>query len=733
MKKKFLEYTTVVLIWIQAIIFSLAVSFFLNASLHDGVKQYAQSNRQEIRISGVSAEKEHDVWEAIFSQVYENDLFIIRTKTDEDIFRYQTIVAIEGKIQNVHNTYDFLGTTIFTPEDFDMLQKSEVEKATLGNTFGGFTSIKELDHFDALGDIQIQRMSDFSSESTVNGIYYVDGFTVENYDSFLNSIAQASGMDRSDIAKKTSGEEVDNLLMAYVFIAIGVTSFLIIILASLILIKKVPTLGKMMLLGWSRSQFIFSVYRTLVYGFVISAILQILSGILIGASFISVLYISYYLLSSVVQGILLICILGFPAFVVFSISPINAIKKRLPRKLFVGILIGLFSFSGIGVIGIAHISDEPIRLISEKYALLNQWESVKDYYVLDSYVPGDDVASEAGSLPTMEKDVYSWYSKYYNEKGVYLFTSTFNSKKYWEDLKKEEVYDFELPTKERWFFVMSPNYAQKINVPLSDEILQKVQNGERIYLISSSIDSAEKELLKNYCKFLDLDSSEGRSGITTKFMKDRQVSFVDYDFTEKIFTWGVQEEGEESYTVDPVILISTPANMTSLEGESLIASMVNDNYIKLDRQALENFTSVDVLKSFHLYDNHIHFSTINSKVADVIKDMKYVIYLVGFLVILGIIFSLTLLYISFALYDHLFRERIVVGTFLGHGTWRVYRLLFLAMVCVGLTQAMLVTWYGSLIVSMYWLFFLVCEVLLLFVVMRKNVSSIPAFLKMGES
>jgi len=71
----------------------------------------------------------------------------------------------------------------------------------------------------------------------------------------------------------------------------------------------------------------------------------------------------------------------------------------------------------------------------------------------------------------------------------------------------------------------------------------------------------------------------------------------------------------------PIILISTPNNMTFRESEGLIAIGLEDSYVKLEGKALEKYANSEYLSKFNLDDNEIEFASVKSFVDGIQKTL----------------------------------------------------------------------------------------------------------------
>lgn len=231
---------------------------------------------------------------------------------------------------------------------------------------------------------------------------------------------------------------------------------------------------------------------------------------------------------------------------------------------------------------------------------------------------------------------------------------------------------------------MSPNYLEKLGVQVSEEVVKKAENGVRVYLLPESMTEEEQMRIKGWIEENTVKSiSEG--DIPTEFTKNPQFDYITYKNHMDFFAWNTSSKFEATEK-NPVIYIATPQNMRYFETESLKANGFN-GYIKFrDEKTMRKCTNKDLMSKYNLSDNEIVFTEVKSYIDGIQKELMLTLSWFG-LVFLVLLVILTGILLTLAtIFRIANQERINVKKFLGFSFWQIYRIPFLFITGMSVTE-----------------------------------------------
>ncbi len=204
------------------------------------------------------------------------------------------------------------------------------------------------------------------------------------------------------------------------------------------------------------------------------------------------------------------------------------------------------------------------------------------YYAIDHFYCPEEGEAFKNAFAEMTVDVYNWYKSIEGADGVYILHSDHYTEDLLDSWRENRIYE-NVPEKGFWYFCVSENYLRERGYELSGEDSEWIRAGGRLYLIPGTMPSDEQDVME---KFLREDAFYGINGVSlikTIFETDRKISFKMYEFD------GTLETGEDGEIKDPVIYVCSSENMKYYESESLIATGKRDSYIKLTKEAFQEY------------------------------------------------------------------------------------------------------------------------------------------------
>ncbi|MCH4239534.1 MAG: hypothetical protein LKF71_04625 [Oscillospiraceae bacterium] len=659
----------------QAIIIMLCLNFFLSEQYTSVWGKYPNSSQSVmIYLKDVNQSKQMEAQQCLLQAANEQHLLIVRKDIQLDNKGYSQgyNVGIAGNPDSKDASLSFLGEDILTTENISKLLNSKSPNSTLGVDTGSINSIGTIPQFNN-NHIVVEKMPKLISKSTtVNGTYSILGFKDDTQTSkFLGELSQVSGVAKAELTTQKSGAYSDdssrrNILL--LFLAANV--FLNIILFLVIVVKRLPEEGTLLLLGWSRTSFALKVFGQFLITSIIGAPVFIGIGwLLSGWNKFSPMLLSYYFLAVVINLVFVGIEAILASIVIMVTKSLDAIRRRFSTKplYILGILAYLLVSAGLVASGC--YLDGPMQLISQNTQTLKNWSKVSDYQVLRNLSVGHDSVSANGQSNQLSQDLYHWYQSIANERGVFLVHTQYYKQSVLDIWKSKSVYK-SVPEKPFWYFTMSPNYLDTIDIHVSAEKLKETKDGKRLYLLPSTLSQAERKKMMGWIRESD---SFITNDFENKFTQHPDFIFVDYTPKNNLFTWSA-DSNNATMTTSPVIYVCTPENMNFSEEDSLKATGLENGCIKFSsNKIMKQYMSDKRLSQFHLADNHLTFTSVQKYVDGIQKELWLSIKMYGVLFVFLFVIAIGLLITLATIYRIANQEKINVKKFLGFSFWQLYK------------------------------------------------------------
>lgn len=612
---------------------------------------------------------------------------------------------------------NYLGVNILDTENMTHLLASD-----RGKTLGLYTveenTLHKLPEVIFGPSLSVGKFSDMVEETgTINGRYFLYGFSEADFNNFLQELSAVSGISQENLLNPLSGSnQSTSLWPIFILISLLAVSTLLTLVLFIYITQGSSELGTYLILGWSKTDYLLTVARPLMYTLIPATLLTVFGSWLTLKDF----GVSLAMLPSLLYPLMLAVGIAIASFLLSSLSllgmkPIHAVRGYRPQKLFVALLALGFITTTAGLYTISSYLDGPIKELEKMTEVQKEWDSVADQHILYSQTTGSDSTSFTGQSTGLAEDFYSWYASIENEDGVYLvntYHADQNILQTWRDLGEDA------PQREFWYMAASPSYLKKIGIEIPSTTLLRAESGEQVFLLPDHFSPQDKSSLTKWLEQEAQRKGKAEQNIVTAFTQNPRTYVEDYSTDSEIFTWNDNPQ-KDFLSTDVVIYIATAANMTYFESESLASSGLADSYVKLSDEAVQKYTSQSYLEGFGLDDNKPSFISSQSFVAGLQKSIY------GYLQIFGTVTLLFGLIVIFALaafinlYSLLFRNQIAVSRLLGHSLRYSFRPAFLLVILVNAIGLLAMIIFRSNIGFLISLLMLVGQPALLYILSKK--------------
>lgn len=612
---------------------------------------------------------------------------------------------------------NYLGVNILDTENMTHLLASD-----RGKTLGLYTveenTLHKLPEVIFGPSLSVGKFSDMVEETgTINGRYFLYGFSEADFNNFLQELSAVSGISQENLLNPLSGSnQSTSLWPIFILISLLAVSTLLTLVLFIYITQGSSELGTYLILGWSKTDYLLTVARPLMYTLIPATLLTVFGSWLTLKDF----GVSLAMLPSLLYPLMLAVGIAIASFLLSSLSllgmkPIHAVRGYRPQKLFVALLALGFITTTAGLYTISSYLDGPIKELEKMTEVQKEWDSVADQHILYSQTTGSDSTSFTGQSTGLAEDFYSWYASIENEDGVYLvntYHADQNILQTWRDLGEDA------PQREFWYMAASPSYLKKIGIEIPSTTLLRAESGEQVFLLPDHFSPQDKSSLTKWLEQEAQRKGKAEQNIVTAFTQNPRTYVEDYSTDSEIFTWNDNPQ-KDFLSTDVVIYIATAANMTYFESESLASSGLADSYVKLSDEAVQKYTSQSYLEGFGLDDNKPSFISSQSFVAGLQKSIY------GYLQIFGTVTLLFGLIVIFALaafinlYSLLFRNQIAVSRLLGHSLQSSFRPAFLLVILVNAIGLLAMIIFRSNIGFLISLLMLVGQPALLYILSKK--------------
>ena len=664
-----MKYLILFLIAIQSVLLALVAIFLTGLQYQQSWQSYNHhSGTVTVYLQKLTEEQSQDVFNYFLEQ---SDLSIWTKRsessdTGEGLNRiYIDILGSSAGFSDFEST----GKIVVSQQQFANLLSHSDNSMTIGLDKGSNNMLYALPDLLFSTPVVIERLDyTFQNTNTINGIYHINGLhDAVSRDNFLFHLSKMSGISVENLTKESFGSSTDQGIWGIILtISILVNAFILLILFLICVLQSFKHFGTLILLGWDRKELWSAFFKnSLLFSIYIIPIISLCSWLLSGWSSFGLSSFILVFAGVSLSVLLLLLIFIIPTIIVYSVSPLAAIHKRLPMKpLMVTCLLFYTLVAGL-LIAVSYSLDAPMNQFIDNMKVSREWKNVEDMYVISSFVEGDDVGTYAGTTNSLERSMYNFYQRISELPGVYIAQGKFLNQ---ESL--DAVYGTyqHVPKKPFWYLKFSYNYLQDLGIPLSDEELLEMRNGTRLYLLPNTLNTEELEVMKAYLQ----ESVTVKPGdLQTNFTENQKFMFKVYQPSRPIFTWS-DSISYGTTSENPVIFISTPESLYFMESANLVVSGYNGLLKIRDRETMEQVVSVLETEFPDLTDNRLSFTTVKNFINGLQKDLSYTFYLFGTIIAIIIITMMAIFWSFVLMYRLLFEEKLYVQYFMGFSPWKRY-------------------------------------------------------------
>ena len=664
-----MKYLILFLIGIQSVLLALVAIFLAGLQYQQSWQSYNHhSGTVTVYLQKLTEEQSQDVFNYFLEQ---SDLSIWTKRsessdTGEGLNRiYIDILGSSAGFSDFEST----GKIVVSQQQFANLLSHSDNSMTIGLDKGSNNMLYELPDLLFSTPVVIERLDyTFQNTNTINGIYHINGLNdAVSRDNFLLHLSKVSGISVEDLTKESFGSSTDQGIWGIILaISILVNAFILLILFSICVLQSFKHFGTLILLGWDRKELWSAFFKnSLLFSIYTIPIISLCSWLLSGWSSFGLSSFILVFAGVSLSVLLLLFIFIIPTIIVYSVSPLAAIHKRLPMKLLMVTCLLFYTLVAGLLIAVSYSLDAPMNQFIDNMKVSREWKNVEDMYVISSFVEGDDVGTYAGTTNSLERSMYNFYQRISELPGVYITQGQFLNQ---ESL--DAVYGTyqHVPKKPFWYLKFSYNYLQDLGISLSDEELLEIRNGTRLYLLPNTLNTEELEVMKAYLQ----ESVTVKPGdLQTNFTENPKFMFKVYQPSRPIFTWS-DSISYGTTSENPVIFVSTPENLYFMESANLVVSGYNGLLKIRDRKTMEQVVSVLETEFPDLTDNRLSFTTVKNFINGLQKDLSYTFYLFGTIIAIIIITMMAIFWSFVLMYRLLFKEKLYVQYFMGFSPWKRY-------------------------------------------------------------
>ena len=209
------------------------------------------------------------------------------------------------------------------------------------------------------------------------------------------------------------------------------------------------------------------------------------------------------------------------------------------------------------------------------------------YYGIDHFYMTEEGDAFNKAYSELTVDIYDWYGSIEGQDGVYIIHYEYYPKEMLKEWQ-ESGYMETVPENDLHYYVASINYLKDRGMSFTAAEEEAINSGTRFYLLPDTLSEEETETMKRYLTEDALFGLSEDAMIATAFNRDPVIEFRTYhpDVTLEV-------PGQEDIS-GPVIYVASCQNMKYFESESLIATGVNDGYIRLTYEAYQKYAGKDL-------------------------------------------------------------------------------------------------------------------------------------------
>ncbi|HGK7859719.1 ABC transporter permease [Streptococcus pyogenes] len=705
-----IRYLILFLVAIQSVLFALMAIFFTGVQYQESWQNY---NRNSSTVTVYLQKLSDEQSQSVFRYFLEQNNLSIWTRRFETSEKGEGLSRIYVDILgNSEGFSDVVNTSkvVISRTQFKTLLEHNDNSLTIGLDKGSSNMLYELPSLLFTTPVVIDRLDYvFQKTNTINGTYYINGIKDrETEDDFLLGLSEITGITTDELTRESFGSSTDHGIWPIALaISIIVNSLIILVLLLICVLQSFKHFGILILLGWDRKALwnalfkkflLFSIYITPVS----ASVLWLLSG-----WFSFGLPALFPIFAGTSLSILVLClILIIPSIIVYLVSPLAAIHKRLPMKPLMVISLIFYVLVGVLLIAVSHSLDAPMNQFVDNIKVAREWKSVEDMYVISDFVEGNDIGIYSGTTNSLERDMYSFYQSISDLPGVYIAQGEYLDNQYLNTV--QGTYQ-NVPSRPFWYLTYSYNYLSDFGVDLSEDELSEIKGGTRLYLIPETLSTAEIEVMKGYLQEIVTVKS---GDIETRFTKNPTFLFKTYQPSNSIFTWSTSIANGVT-SKEPIIFVASPENLYFMETANLFVSGYNGFLKFRDEKVMNQVKSILKNDFTNLSDNKLRFKTVKNYINGLQKNLSYTFYLFGSIIIIIVVTLIAIFWSFILVYQLLFEEKLYVQYFMGFSPWKRYILVISLIIGVSIIELLTSIILGSklgivltLITTTFQMFFL---------------------------
>lgn len=524
------------------------------------------------------------------------------------------------------------------------------------------------------------RLTRLDSGADLGSVCKILGLDHDEFQGLVRDASSALGVNGETLTSRMSGSTSEVGLL-YLFCA-GVFVLLFIVLSLLMVTRsllELKTLGIHLMLGWSRSDFASELLATQVIQLFVAIPIGIGgTGIILNGFTRSLEVVGFICATMLPTMIAVLVSAALAVFPLFSVKPVDAIRGHYSRHGFYVLIVVVYLLCMAAVFGGCVYIDQPLALYSDIARTRSAWNTYTHWYVVKDF--SLEATHFRGNSMEFTEEMYAWYTNHADDEGVFLAKTD-----YYDETAIRMLLDGDERPEPFWYLAASPSYLTEIGVEIPDDLIVKARQGTRVYLLPESLDASEMEALE---QLLIADHRPSDSNIVTSFMEKPDYAFTTYDGTKELFTWST--DAEQPVTTDSfVIAVVTPENMIPFESESLIATGLENDYVKLDERAasrlLDNDGGVPLVGSLD-----VRFTTVENYIDGLQKTLAELFTLFSVVLVMLMVSIVIVVACLIDVANRVSAREIAVKYVLGFGVWELYRreILFISLstlVCIGVS------------------------------------------------
>ncbi|GKS82150.1 hypothetical protein LPAF129_18360 [Ligilactobacillus pabuli] len=677
------------LILAQGILLITLFAFYLGKTYQTSWQQYlTNSATYDVYLNDVADQRATQVEDYLTGQSEQKNLLIIRKEKGKMVAGDETLnIGIVGRTKHKQVDFSFFDQKIITSQDLNQLLNSTDSSASLGLGDGSVHQLKKLFRPPFAGQTTIYQLNQLVKMSgTINGHYELVGVkNDQEYQKILNQLASLTGQTPQKLKNsQIGGLGNDNFLLLQLCIFFAVTFIVLIAFFIIFFVRSLQKFGTLVLLGWTKKGILFqNLAPFLIWCLFSSTVLAVGCAAGFGQMTYFTLFMGIFLLAIIANVLLTIIAYYLASLVILLLKNIELIRGRFPHKAVYAFSVTIYLLLSLGIVILGLGIDQPFQQIQDNQHLKQQWQTVSQMAVMGDLSIGDDTASAAGSSSRLDHDLWSMYREISHKKGVYLIHTDYTSQKWLKEMQNSGVYH-NLPPKAYWQFTFSPNYAAKNGIKLKQADLATAEAGTQLFLLPDSLSHQQQKQVAAYLKESALEGvSEG--DVPTKFVQKKKFKFMNYHFSQPIFTW-TDSTKKPTYAKNPVVYIATPENMTYVTTGGLRAAGL-DGYLKFaNEKVARQLVTPQRISRNGLKDNHVRFLTVNRYVDGIQKTLALTIRWFGGIALIALLLLVLCLLVIATIFKTVNEERLAVKKFLGFSFLQLYRVPLVGILGVHLLE-----------------------------------------------